>query len=888
MKHVKNFINNLFKIFLINLFFINVTALLPKVIKIGAVFEMSNNDKEMTFLHAVDRVNANNSILLHTRLSASVKKVTPENILDARRKICELLEEGVAAVLTPTSLSLGNLVKHTFDTYNIPHLQTGWDYTNKNWLHSLNFHPDYTVVAKAYRKLVERWNWKTFTILYEEENGLILLHEIFKAFEVGSKITVFKHTPGKSYRKLLKEIEKYGDTNIILDVPTQDIVEVLKNANEFHLFTEYHNFVVTSLDLFQLDFTEIYNGVTNITGFRLVDPENLEINQPVKDEAGKRWPWKKKNTETILIYDAVTMFAEIMNGSFGNQPFSTAYFSCEYPTTWYYGNHTTNYMKGNTFRGISGDVMFNNKGRRTNITLDIVQVKKEGLRSIGNWTGSEILLIDDYREVFAEVAEVLANKTLRVTTIIEKPYVIEKDDDNLEGNERFEGYCIDLLNEIKKELKFNYIIIPVKQGRHGKEKRPGSGLWDGMIGELINRRADIAIADLTITTERQQVVNFSKPFMQLGIGILFKKPDITAPNLFSFMYPFSTEVWITMATAYLGVTIWMYILARITPYEWSNPHPCEPHPRELVNQFSHPNSLWFGIGSLMQQGSEFAPRAISTRSLAAIWWFFTLIMISTYTANLAAFLTAKRMKSPIESASDLASQTTISYGCLEGGSTWNFFNKTDHDVYRRMFRNMEENKPHAYSKTTQKGVDRVAKGNYAFIMETTSLRYARKQNCELTQIGEKFVEKSYGIAFPQGSPYTTHFSKEILLLQERGVLTELEENWLGKIQDGCGDESVSPAAAELNILNVGGIFILLGLGVAFACLIGVGEFWWKTKKIPVEERDSVLVELISRMKEIVTGAGSTRIIDKSFDMDIDEFFTKGALFGVPPPKKFSK
>lgn len=36
-----------------------------------------------------------------------------------------------------------------------------------------------------------------------------------------------------------------------------------------------------------------------------------------------------------------------------------------------------------------------------------------------------------------------------------------------------------------------------------------------------------------------------------------------------------------------------------------------------------------------------------------MWWFFTLIMISSYTANLAAFLTVERMESPIESAEDL-------------------------------------------------------------------------------------------------------------------------------------------------------------------------------------------------------------------------------------------
>jgi glutamate receptor, ionotropic kainate 2 len=59
--------------------------------------------------------------------------------------------------------------------------------------------------------------------------------------------------------------------------------------------------------------------------------------------------------------------------------------------------------------------------------------------------------------------------------------------------------------------------------------------------------------------------------------------------------------------------------------------------------------------------------------VAGMWWFFTLIMISSYTANLAAFLTVERMESPIESAEDLAKQTKIKYGALESGSTRAFF-----------------------------------------------------------------------------------------------------------------------------------------------------------------------------------------------------------------------
>jgi glutamate receptor, ionotropic, invertebrate len=61
--------------------------------------------------------------------------------------------------------------------------------------------------------------------------------------------------------------------------------------------------------------------------------------------------------------------------------------------------------------------------------------------------------------------------------------------------------------------------------------------------------------------------------------------------------------------------------------------------------------------------------------LAGIWWFFTLIMVSSYTANLAAFLTVELPYSPINSANDLAypKQKQVPFGAKNGGSTFEFF-----------------------------------------------------------------------------------------------------------------------------------------------------------------------------------------------------------------------
>lgn len=43
---------------------------------------------------------------------------------------------------------------------------------------------------------------------------------------------------------------------------------------------------------------------------------------------------------------------------------------------------------------------------------------------------------------------------------------------------------------------------------------------------------------------------------------------------------------------------------RFTPYEWYNPHPCNPDSDVVENNFTLINSVWFGVGALMQQGTK--------------------------------------------------------------------------------------------------------------------------------------------------------------------------------------------------------------------------------------------------------------------------------------------
>ena len=169
--------------------------------------------------------------------------------------------------------------------------------------------------------------------------------------------------------------------------------------------------------------------------------------------------------------------------------------------------------------------------------------------------------------------------------------------------------------------------------------------------------------------------------------------------MFTFLEPLSLSVWLSLIAAYLSVSFTMYLLARFSPYEWFvfslqiqkefryEIEKIDERDRSVddqKNQFSVLNSLWFAVGSLMQQGSDVIPRAAATRVVAVIWWMFTQILISSYTAQLAAFLTVERMSTPIESTADLAGQQKIKYGTLKAGSTMDFFRESKIPIYERM------------------------------------------------------------------------------------------------------------------------------------------------------------------------------------------------------------
>uniref|UniRef100_A0A8C1R335 Glutamate receptor n=1 Tax=Cyprinus carpio TaxID=7962 RepID=A0A8C1R335_CYPCA len=779
-------------------------------LRLCGIFETLENEpisvEELAFKFAVTNINRNRTLMPNTTLTYDIQRINLFDSFEASRRACDQLALGVAAVFGPSHSSSVSAVQSICNALEVPHIQTRWKHPsvdNKDSFY-INLYPDYASISRAVLDIVQFYKWKAVTVVYEDATGLIRLQELIKApSRYSIKIKIRQLPMGsKDARPLLKEMKKGKEFCVIFDCSYQTAADVLKQLLSMGMMTEYYHFFFTTLDLFALDLEPYrYSGV-NMTGFRLLNIDNPHVASVVEKWSMERLQAPPK-PETGLLDGMMTV--------------------CPLSLSMYFLKNKCS--KGSFYRDIISSLK--------DFDLDIISLKEDGMEKIGVWNSNTGLnLTDSNKDKNTNVTDSMANRTLIVTTILENPYVMyKKSDKPLYGNDRFEGYCLDLLKELSNILGFSYEVKLVSDGKYGAQNDKGE--WNGMVRELIDHVADLAVAPLTITYVREKVIDFSKPFMTLGISILYHKPNGTNPGVFSFLNPLSPDIWMYVLLACLGVSCVLFVIARFTPYEWYNPHPCNPDSDVVENNFTLINSVWFGVGALMQQGSELMPKALSTRIVGGIWWFFTLIIISSYTANLAAFLTVERMDSPIDSADDLAKQTKIEYGAVRDGSTMTFFKKSKISTYEKMWAFMSSRKNTALVKNNREGIQRVLTTDYALLMESTSIEYISQRNCNLTQIGGLIDSKGYGVGTPIGSPYRDKVTIAILQLQEEGKLHMMKEKWWRG--NGCPEED-SKEASALGVENIGGIFIVLAAGLVLSVFVAIGEFIYKSRKnLDIEE-----------------------------------------------------
>jgi len=714
---------------------------------------------------------------------------------------------------------------------------------------SINLYPSNQDLNLAFHNLTHKLQWTKFLIVYDVDSGLTRLQKLLNDPGVNQTDILVRQFTHYKDRSVLVDALGRDINNIILDLNDLNTKTVLKMALQMGMINSNYHFVLTTLNIDTFDLEDYKYNFVNLTAFRLFNRHDSRVQMAMesffafKTLSNTDMNRRLFTTSVALWADALLAFAYAYDKLIASQvrlgvDIIRPNITCSDGRGWPLGIELHSKFNQISFDGITGKVQFTPNGERTGFELDIVHLSETGLIKVGSWSrekGANFSITPAARGG-------LFNSTLIVTTILEAPYVMFKNNQNLTdvlnrnySNHEFEGFCVDLLEEMSRILKFRYKLKPITTSR-----------YDDMVDEVKNKKADMAVAPLTINYAREKQIDFTKPFLSLGIAILFKLPKPEKPGLFSFLSPLSLEIWIYTFAAVFTVSFILLLIARCSPDEWRNPYPCDTEYDILENRFTVSNTLWFSIGTLMQQGSDVSPSAISTRLVSGIWWFFTLILISSYTANLAAFLTVEKLVNPIESAEDLAKQTAIKYGVVNGGSTEQFFRESSIPTYQAMWKYMLNN-PDVFVKKNQDGIDRVKAESYAFLMESTTIEYTVQRECNLTQIGGLLDNKGYGIGLPEGSPYRERFSEIILDLQEKGIIQKSYNKWW-KGKGTCSSEKKDSKANPLGVTNVGGIFVVLLGGVFLSLLVAILEFLWHARKNHDNRRHSVWWELMKELR----------------------------------------
>ncbi|NP_001191669.1 glutamate receptor 8 [Aplysia californica] len=485
-----------------------------------------------------------------------------------------------------------------------------------------------------------------------------------------------------------------------------------------------------------------------------------------------------------------------------------------------YRNQLNLAIRNNEETGLTGYLEFNEHGRRQNYSLTLTTITGSHTYLRGYWyslpyvLNKRLTLFDEKHPRNRTSPFPLRGRVAKVVMIQERPFTMLKRDHMLKrGNAKYEGFAVDLIREVAQMLEFDYEIYLVNDGKFGN-KMP-NGEWNGMIGELLAGNATMSVAPLSINAQREEAVDFTKPFKTRYISVLMRIPRRDR-SYFEFLNPLSPIVWICTLGAFVIVSIILYTLERIGRGK-------DKGGTDAL-QITVRESFWFIFGSLLQGNTDSTPCTIPGRILTSAWWFFALILISSYTANLAAFLTVKKINTPINSVTDLAQQTKIKYGTVKDSGVMSFFKNTNIEHFTKMWAQMSELDPDSMVDNTTEGFKKVKDEDYAFFWDTTVNKYQTIMDCNMMEIGPAFDPKGFGIGVPPGATYREELSMAILQLSDRGRLHEIETKWWDsqcpEISKVSTDET-----SELQIENVAGVFFILVGGIIVAAIVCLGEYF---------------------------------------------------------------
>lgn len=328
--------------------------------------------------------------------------------------------------------------------------------------------------------------------------------------------------------------------------------------------------------------------------------------------------------------------------------------------------------------------------------------------------------------------------TITAATVTRPPFSLA------EGG-RETGFSMELLEALAARLDWTVTIR-----RHDA--------FSDMLADAESGRADLAIANISITSARETRMDFSQPIFESGLQLMVPASDVRAPSIWRAV--FSRDLGIAVGAAFLllfGGGMMMWALERRA----------QPYFDRPLKEAWFP-SFWWALNLVVNGGfEERVPRTPIGRIFGVILVVSSLFIVSVFVAKITAVMTVEAITGSVNSVNDLYGERV---GTIAGSTAAGFLDRREIDY--RAFDGLDP-----LLRAFEAGAVRVV----VFDAPVLSYYAAHEGSVFGQMAGPVFLKENYGIALPAGSPLREDVNRALLALREDGTYDAIRRRWFGSL-----------------------------------------------------------------------------------------------------------
>ncbi|KAG8363922.1 hypothetical protein BUALT_Bualt19G0072800 [Buddleja alternifolia] len=473
--------------------------------------------------------------------------------------------------------------------------------------------------------------------------------------------------------------------------------------------------------------------------------------------------------------------------------------------------------------GLTGQIAFHSDKSMIRPSFDILNVMEKGYKQIGYWSSYSGLSVVPPEILYTKPPNRSSSnqklgpvvwpgrtivrprgwvfprngRKLRIGVPERVSYeaVVSKDKNTNEVH----GYCIDVFLAAIDLLSY---AVPHEFILFGDGQKNPS--YTELVHMITTNVFDAVVGDITITTKRTKIVDFTQPYIESGLVVVapIRKMNSSA---WAFLLPFTPLMWVVTAAFFfiIGTVVW--ILEHKINDEFRGP------PKK---QFI--TILWFGFSTMFFAHRE---NTVSTlgRMVLLLWLFVVLIINSSYTASLTSILTVQQLAPSIIGIESLITSDER-IGFQVGSFAESYLSEEINIAKSRL---VPLGSPKDY-------VDALREGKVSAVVdERPYVDLFLSTNCKFQVVGDEFTKSGWGFAFPRDSPLATDMSTAILTLSETGGLQKIRNKWLNT--RAC-DLPASENSDQFKLESFWGLFLICGIACLFALVVFFSMMLHKFKR----------------------------------------------------------